>query len=387
VRIAFNAQLLSYGQWYRSAGISRYIDRTLVGLARFLPSDSMIAFVGPDVLVDAPALRWLRLIQTHLPTYRPLARIVWEQTVLPVALRRLGIDLLHAPAYVAPLVLPCPSVVTFHDLSFYLLPDAFNRQNRIYLRTLSRLTAKRARRVIAVSEATRQDLVHLLDVDPTRIDVVYNGVDERFRPEANSERLARFRRERGLPEQFILYLGTLEPRKNIPTLLRAYAAARQRGLTAPLVLAGGRGWRDQTIEPLIEELGMTGAVRLVGFVPMDEQVLWYNAATLFAFPSRYEGFGFPVLEAMACGTPVVASNRSALPEVVGDAGVLVDPDEPEALAEVLVSVVHDDAWREDLARRGRQRAEQFTWDEAARATFESYRRALDLPRLTPTIKK
>ena len=387
MKIGFNAQLLSYGQSYRSAGISRYIDRTLAGLGSYLPSGSSVAFVGPDVPADAPSLQWLRVVRTGLPTHRPLARILWEQAILPPAVRRFGLDVLHAPAYVVPLVSTCPSVVTFHDLSFYLMPDAFNLQNRLYLQFFSRLAARRARRFIAVSEATRQDLVRLLGVDPARIDVVYNGVDERFQPEADPERVARFRAARSLPEQFILYLGTLEPRKNIPVLLRAYAAARRRGVSAPLVLAGGRGWRDQLIAPLIEELGISDAVRLVGFVPMDEQALWYNAATLFAFPSRYEGFGFPVLEAMACGTPVIASNRSALPEIVGDAGVLVDPDDPERLAEALVSLLHDDARREDLARRGRQRAERFTWDKAARATLRSYQQTVDAPHPLPAITK
>ncbi|HUX86386.1 MAG TPA: glycosyltransferase, partial [Chloroflexota bacterium] len=176
MRIGFNAQLLSYGQWYRSAGISRYIDRTLAGLRNYLPADSSIAFVGPDVPADAPSLQWLRLVRTGLPTHRPLARIFWEQAVLPSAARRLGLDVLHAPAYVAPLVSTCPSVVTFHDLSFYIMPDAFNLQNRLYLQVFSRLAARRARRLIAVSEATRRDLVRLLGVDPARIDVIYNGV-------------------------------------------------------------------------------------------------------------------------------------------------------------------------------------------------------------------
>lgn len=388
MRIAVNAQLLSYGQGYRSAGISRYIDRTLASLVPLLGEDRCAVFVGPDVPADAPSLAGLRVIRTRLPTRRPIIRILWEQLVLPTALRRWGADVLHAPAYVAPLGSPCPTVATFHDLSYYLVPGAFNQQNRLYLQYFSRWTAGRARRLIAVSECTRQDVIRLLRVPPEIVDVVYNGVDECFRPEPDATRLERFRQEKGLPERFILYLGTIEPRKNVPGLLRAYAEARRRGVTEPLVIAGGRGWGDEPIPRLIEDLQLQASVVLTGFIPSDERPLWYNAATLFAFPSRYEGFGLPVAEAMACGTPVVASNRSSLPEVVGDAGLLVDPEDPDALAAALVTVVRDDALRQDLSARGLERSRRFTWDAAARATLKTYRAALAVPRAAlPAVRR
>ncbi|MGH2459239.1 MAG: glycosyltransferase family 4 protein [Chloroflexota bacterium] len=379
MRIAFNAQLLSFDQGYRSAGISRYTEHMLASLAPLLGGDSCYAFVGPGVPMDAPALGGLRVIRTGLPTERPIVRILWEQMVLPLALRRLNVDLVHAPAYVAPLAFPGASVVTFHDLSFYLMPDAFNRSNRVYLQNFSRWTARRARRSIAVSESTRQDMVRLLGVSPSTIDVVYNGIDECFRPEPDPRRIERFRQAKGLPERFILFLGTIEPRKNVPALVRAYARARQRGVSAPLVIAGGQGWGGESIAQIVEELGLAGTVRLTGFIPSDERPLWYNAATLFAYPSRYEGFGLPVAEAMACGTAVVASNRSSLPEVVGDAGALVDPDDVAALADALVTVAGDSALRRELAARGLERSQRFTWDAAARATLRSYRTALAVP--------
>ena len=388
MRIAFNAQLLSYRHWYRSAGISRYIDRTLAHLAPLLDGERCTVFVGPDVAADVSSLAALRVIQTGLPTHRPIVRILWEQFALPIALRRWRADLLHAPAYVAPLSSPCPSVVTFHDLSFYLLPSAFNRQNRMYLQTFSRWAARRARRFIAVSESTRRDLVRLLGVSPDDVDVIYNGVDEQFHPEPDVRRVERFRQEKGLPERFVFSLGTLEPRKNLTGLLRAYAEARRQGVTEPLVVAGGRGWGDEPILRLVDELGVRPFVRLAGFVSTDEQPLWYNAATLFAYPSRYEGFGLPVAEAMACGTPVVASNRSSLPEVVGDAGILADPDDSSALASALAKVLHDDALRHELSARGLDRSRRFTWDAAARATLQTYRTALTAPQKTrPNVKR
>jgi glycosyltransferase involved in cell wall biosynthesis len=302
-----------------------------------------------------------------------MARICWEQTVLPLALRRLGIEILHAPAYVAPLVAGTRTVVTFHDLSYFLFPETFNRSNRAYLQTFSRLSARRADRLIAVSEATRKDLVRLLGVAPERVEVIPNGVDDRFRPVEDRTLLHPFRERRGLPERFILSLCTLEPRKNLPTLVRAYALAREQGVSEPLVIAGGVGWGDLAIRSLVDQLGLDGQVLLPGFIPQDEQALWYNAATLFAYPSRYEGFGLPVLEAMACATPVVTSNRSALPEVVGDAGVTVDPDRAEELADAMVRLLRDDDWRAELRLRGPARAGRFSWDLAAQRTVEAYR--------------
>jgi glycosyltransferase involved in cell wall biosynthesis len=256
------------------------------------------------------------------------------------------------------------------------MPAAFNRSNRIYLSAVSRLAARRAARFIAVSETTRQDMVSHLDVDPRRVDVIYNGVDAQFRPAADSGVVRAFRESKGLPEQFILFLGTLEPRKNIPTLLRAYAVARQRGVTAPLVLAGGGGWGDLRLHSLIDELGITASVILTGYVAMSEQTLWYNAATLFAFPSLYEGFGLPVLEAMASGTPVIASNHSSLREVVGSAGITVDPHDPDSLADALVATMRDDAARADLSARGLIQARRFTWERAAAETYATFSRAL-----------
>lgn len=381
MRIAFNAQLLSYGQWYRSAGISRYIDRTLARLGPLLGEDVCAVLIGPDVPAGAPSLAGLRVSRTALPTHQPVVRILWEQFWLPLFLRRWGADLLHAPAYVAPLSAGCSTLVTFHDLSFYLLPETFNRQNRLYLQAFSRLAARRAQRLIAVSECTRQDLIRLLGVRPEVVEVIYNGVDDVFKPETDRGRLERFRAEKGLPERFLLFLGTLEPRKNVPALLSAYAEARRRGVREPLVIAGGRGWGNERIRTLVAELGLTPWVRLAGFVAPDEQALWYNAATLFVFPSRYEGFGLPVAEAMACGTPVIASNRSSLPEIVGDAGLLVDPDDREALAGALVTALSDAALRNELSARGVERSRRFSWDTAAQATLAAYRRAVAGPRV------
>lgn len=384
MRIAFNAQLLSYRSSYRGAGIARYIDRLLARLPDALgPGDQVTAYVSPEVSAAAPAVSWSRVSRSRLPTHRPLARILWEQLVLPVLARSWGADVLHAPAHALPAMVGGSTVVTFHDLSFYRLPAAFNRGNRLYLQAFARAAVRRADRLIAVSEATKRDLIDVLGASADQIDIVYNGVDERFHPEPDRAVLERFRAARGLPERFILYLGTLEPRKNLPNLLRAYAIARRRGIVEPLILAGGVGWGDLALARLIDELDLRDFARPVGYVSAEEQPLWYAAATLFAYPSRYEGFGLPALEAMASGAAVVASNRTSLPEVVGDAGLLPEPDDPEAIAAALTDVLGDDALRRELVRRGLERARRFTWDATARQTVETYRAALlSLPALS-----
>lgn len=375
MQVAINAHLLSFGTSYRGAGISRYIRNLLPNLRAF-PEHTFTVYLGdrritPDFAPDAH----FRLSFSRLPTRNPLARIVWEQVVQPVALAREATQVLHSLGYVQPLACPCRSVVTIHDLSYLLYPASFNRANRLYLRLFSRLTAARADRLIAVSENTKRDTVRLLGVSPAKVDVVHHGIEPFFRPWPEREAIEALRRRRGLPERMILFFGTIEPRKNLTTLIRAFAELKRAGLPHQLVVAGAKGWQWESVFATIEELGLGGEIVLPGYVPYDEQPLWYNAAELFVYPSLYEGFGFPPLEAMACGTPVVASDTSALPEVVGDAGLLVDPTNVEALAAAMRRVLTVPELGAELRERGLKRASTFSWREAARRTLEVYEKA------------
>jgi glycosyltransferase involved in cell wall biosynthesis len=268
-------------------------------------------------------------------------------------------------------------VVTVLDLSFYRYPTAFKAFKRVYLQTMTRLSVRRAKAVIAISESTRRDVIELLGVPAERVKRIYCGVDPALRPLPRAE-VEAFRRDKGLPERFVLFLGTIEPRKNVGTLIDAFAAltAADPSGTAGLrlVLAGGRGWLADPIYARVEERDVRDRVRFAGYVPEEEKALWYNAATCFCYPSLYEGFGLPPLEAMACGTPVITSNVSSLPEVVGKAALTVDPLDSMALCEALRRVLDDRGLRSDLSDRGRARARQFSWVEAARQTADIYGR-------------
>jgi glycosyltransferase involved in cell wall biosynthesis len=234
---------------------------------------------------------------------------------------------------------------------------------------------RRARAVIAISDFTRDEVVRLLHIPAERIHVTYPGVDGSFRPYP-PDQVAAFRRQRGLPERYILYVGNLEPRKNLPRLVEAYAQLSY--LEIPLVLAGARGWGYAELFQRVEELDLAGQVLFPGFVPPEELPLWYNGAIALVFPSIYEGFGLPPLEAMACGTPVLTSNASSLPEVVGEAGLQVPPNDVEALAAALQRLVQNAELRADLRQRGWERARHFTWERMAQETAALYQRVQEV---------
>ncbi len=373
-RIAINAQLLAPrgAGGYRSAGIHTYIEQSLRHLPEADPDLHLTVFTShpPAGLPSS-----LQLRTSRWPTERPILRILWEQIVQPWATRQVRADLLHDMAFVAPLLRPCPTVVTVYDLSFALFPQYFRGFNQAYLRFGTRASVKRARRVIAISNHTRQDVARLYAVPIERIDVAYPGVNPSLKP-GDPETIARFRREKNLPEKYLLFLGTLEPRKNLVMLIDAFARFKRQCPEATLILAGGVGWLAREIFDAVKASGVSSSIRLPGFVPTQEKALWYAAATAFVYPSTYEGFGLPPLEAMACGTPVIASNAASLPEVTGEAGVSIGPADPGGWADAMGRVWNDPIYRAGLRDRGLVQSKKFTWLETARQTAAVYRRAL-----------
>jgi glycosyltransferase involved in cell wall biosynthesis len=375
-RIGLNAHLLSRQGTYRSAGVSRYIAKLLAHLPDVDAASEYVAFLS-DAGLTAP--RWHCSVSPWVAA-SPSARIVWEQVCQPLAARRQRLDLLHAPVNVGPMVTACPLVVTVHDLSFVRYPQMFTRARQTYLQRFTRWTLARAQAVIADSASTRRDLIALLGAPEERVVVVHAGIDEELAPVTDEDALESFRRRHDLPREMILFLGTLEPRKNIPTLIEAYGQLYRAGRVAhTLVIAGGKGWLYDEVYATVERLGLQDAVRFAGYVAAEELPLWYSAADLFCYPSFYEGFGLPPLEAMACGIPVVCSNASSLPEVVGDAGILLPPQEPGAWAGMLAHVLDNPPLQADLRERGLRRAHQLTWETAARRTLDVYHSVLTAP--------
>ncbi|MDP9309812.1 MAG: glycosyltransferase family 4 protein [Chloroflexota bacterium] len=374
MHVAINAHLLSPVPGYRQAGVSRYIDQLLRHLwAMPRPDVRWTVYAPPGVtrsLLAAPPSVALR--PSHLPTTQPLARIIWEQAIAPLAVAGQRPDVLFCPLNVVPLLAPYRTVVTVHDLAF-LRFDLHKPAKRRYLAAFTKLSVRRAAHVITVSEFTRREVLELLRVPPAKVTAIPNGRDERFQPVA-PDVVAAFRSRQQLPAHFLLFVGTLEPRKNVTTLLRAYAQVRAE-VGMPLLIGGGKGWRYDDMFALVQELGLEQAVRFLGFVASDELPHLYAAATAFVYPSLYEGFGFPPLEAFAVGTPVVTSAAASLPEVAGDAALLVPPTDVGALANALVRITHDAALRADLRTKGFAQVEQFSWTRTAAETLAVLQRA------------
>jgi glycosyltransferase involved in cell wall biosynthesis len=381
MHIVLGAYLLSGTPGYRQAGVHQYARQLLHHLANGDEPEGLrfTALVSPTAAAEAPRARDpLFAVRTASRTTElPLSRIVVEQTETPHMLRALRADLYHGLGFVAPLHAPCPIIVTVFDLSFVTQPGAHKLLNRTYLSLFARWSCRRAARVIAISEWTKRDVTHHFGVAPERIDVTPLGVDHhRFKPMPPDE-IAAFRAEHGLGENTIFYLGSLEPRKNLPRLINAFAQLHTQHphLDAMLVIGGNLAWKYDAILTHIRQLGLGERIRLIGRVSEEDLPKWYGTCAVMAYPSLYEGFGLPPLEAMACGAPVVASNVTALPEVIGDAGITVDPADADALAEALRRVLSDAPLRAEMRARSLARAARFTWERTAALTLESYRRA------------
>jgi glycosyltransferase involved in cell wall biosynthesis len=371
MRVGINALLLTKQAGYRQTGVSRYIRRLIEALPNELSDDELIVYSGRGTEPVGAGEQWRR---SWWPVDDPFARVAWESSLLPFAARRDRLDLFHGTVNVLPTRLNARSAVTIHDLALLRWPEQTPARRHRYLARAIPAAVKRADRVIAVSEATKADIVELLGVDPVKVAVTHLGVEDRFKP-ASAKRIKAAREVYGIEEPFVLYVGTLEPRKNLPNLLRAFARI-QREIPHTLALAGAEGWKTREFREAVEEVSLGDRLRLLGFVDERDLPALYSAADLFAFPSLYEGFGLPVLESMACGTPVVTSNISSLPEVGGDAALLVEPSDVEGIGQAILSGLTDKELRGRLVAAGKKRAARFTWQATAKATAAAYREAL-----------
>ncbi len=366
MKVALDARKL------RDFGIGTYIRGLLGAFAALGRPEELIAYVPPGAEPEAPPASG-GTIAYRAEGARPYSLAeLWR---LAVRVRRDRAELFHAPHYVCPPLLPCPAVVTIHDLIHLRFPDRRRRRAApLYARVMLRLAVKRAARIITVSESTRRDLETWLGAPPERIRVIPNGVGPEFRPHAGGASLDGALAALGVARPYLLFVGNPLPHKNLPRLLDAFA-----GLPAEvgrLVLAGiPAGARAATLEACAAR-ALTARVAVVAPLPGAVMPLLYQGATALACPSLWEGFGLPALEAMACGTPVLAGDRGGLPEVVDGAGLLVDPTNVDALREGLYNLAAHESVRAALRAAGLARARAFSWRQAAEATLATYREAL-----------
>jgi len=371
VRIGIDARKL------HDFGIGTYIRNLLRQLARLDRQTEFVVLCHPD---DREGLGSLG------ENFRPVPETsknysISEQIRIPLALMREQVTLFHAPHYVLPPLVPCRSVVTIHDCIHLMFPQYLpNRFALAYARTSIELAARRATRIMTVSESSKRDILRFVDVKPDKIDVIYNAFDERFGVEPREEDVVRVRERYQLHDEFVLYAGNVKPHKNLERLIEAFDLVRKRGLDRlKLVLIGDEISKYAGLRRAVHQHQLHKYVRFLGYLPEETLAVMYRLAGVFVFPSLYEGFGLPPLEAMASGTPVVTSNVSSLPEVAGDAAVLVDPYVPQAIADGIHTVLTDETLRRSLRQKGLARAAQFSWEQSVRRVLDIYRDAAHSP--------
>lgn len=358
-------------------GVGRYVDGLLGALGEMIGTGIELAVVAlrTDVERYGRMLPAAEVIAAPAAvTHRP-ARLAWEQTGLPLLAQQTGAQVLHSPFYTCPLRAGCPVTVTVHDATFFTEPEHYDKSRRTFFRSAIKTALRRADRVIVPSKATRDELIRLLDADPTRIDVAYHGVDHAaFHPPTDEEK-ARVRARLGLGgSEYVAFLGAKEPRKNVPNLIRGWAqAVRDRSDPPALVIAGGQG-HDDDIDRAVAEVPAHLRLLRPGYLRYADLPGFLGGAMVAAYPSYGEGFGLPILEAMACATPVLTTPRLSLPEVGGDA-VAYTSEDPAQIAADLGALLDDEARRLALAKAGFDRAKEFTWESSAEVHVAAWRRA------------
>lgn len=381
MQIAFDARIA----YYTSAGIGQYAIHLAQALTRLDDANRYVLLQHRKDrrrLVEGPHVQRQPIFT---PSHHRMEQdLLAAEFMLRPALRRLNIDLWHSTDFIPPLrVHGFKSVITVHDLAFLRWPHFLTEDSARYYGQVD-AAVERADHIIAVSESTKNDLVKLLGAPRNKITVVHEAADPIYRPMPRAEALASLRGKYPLPDEFILFVSTIEPRKNIATLLKAYRRLLDSyKASAGLVLAGATGWLSDQIFDMVEQLGLQRQVTFLGRVQNGDLVYLYNLALCLAHPAHYEGFGLTPLEAMSCGTPVVVSNVSSLPEVVGDAALLIDPNSDEELAVALQRMLSDDALRAALRTKGLARARTFSWERAAAETLAVYRRTCEDEASTP----
>jgi glycosyltransferase involved in cell wall biosynthesis len=356
------------------AGNESYAVNLIEALAEIDQTNLYTLYVTKPAAIDRFANRWSNFKVRQTLPHTPLVRI---PLTLSAELRRHPVDVLHVQ-FTAPPFAPCPVVTTIHDLSFEHLPETFKRRSRAQLRLTVRRTARKAALILTLSEFSRRDIIETYAVDPERVIVTPAAAPTHFKPVADDAELKKIRERYGISANYLLSLGSIQPRKNLTRLIEAFLwlrTSRPASRLPQLVIAGKRGWLDDEVFRAAQQDGLNESVKFIGYVPEGDLEALYSGAMCFVYPSYFEGFGLPVLEAMQCGAAVIAGNQTSLPEVAGDAALLFDPFDTRALGEAIARVIDDPDYRAELRGRGLKRAAEFSWIDTARLTLKAYESA------------
>ena len=353
-------------------GNETYAVNLIEALAETDQINQYTLFVTKKSAVDRFMDRWTNFKVRRVFPHTPVVRIPLS---LSLELRRYPVDVLHVQ-YTAPPSAPCPVIATIHDLAFEHLPETFNRRSWMQLRLTVRHTARRAAKIITGSEYSRRDICKTYSIPPEHIVVTPGAASAHFAPVTDETELRKIRQKYGIDSDYILSLGSIQPRKNLGRLIDAYSSLRSlraRSKLPKLVIAGKRGWLEREIFRAAERSKFGKDILFVGYVPEPDLPALFSGALVFVYPSYFEGFGLPVLEAMQCGTPVIAGNRTSIPEISGDAALLFDPFDTEAVRDALARMTDDAGLRTSLRQRGLDRANEFNWTKTAELTLQTYR--------------
>ncbi len=382
MRIAFDGTTLTPGR----TGVGYYTEHLLQHLAREVEAtgDEIVVLSNKPIDTERPLPAHVRVHEGH----RFPVRIGWMQMRAARALDAVRPDVAHFTNGMMPIGSPVSTIVTIHDMSLRLYPQCHPVRRLLLNRPLMRVAITQAASIVTVSDSARKDLQRLHGVPADRVSVVHEAASPAFRPIADRAELDRVRERYGLPPVFALYVGTIEPRKNLSRLIDAFAVARARGIPHHLVCVGPYGWSSRDLAGRVERLGLNETVHFTGYADFKDLPALYNLAEFFIFPSLYEGFGLPVVEAMASGIPVITSNTSSLGEIAGGAALTVDPTSIEALTEAIGRLATDGELRHEIALRGLQRSRMFSWTQTAKEMLAVYHRAAGVTApamLTPAI--
>lgn len=374
MKIGIDARLL-----YNPTGIGRYTRSLFFEYTRrhYFSPNQLILFADRATFIEQQPLCEKNILKNISLVVSPCQRrILWTNWYLPPLLRQHNIDVYHGVCnFELPIRKVCRYVVTIHDLVPLFFPELVPKKHLLFFRMFMKRVAHTADLIITDSEHSKRDIVQYLKTPPDKIRVIYLGFDQHYQRVQDQNRIAQVLTRYGVRQPYLLFVGVIEPKKNLERLVEAYTLL-QTASTIPketqLVIAGGEGWLSERLHRNVQDSGLTQQILFPGFIPDDHLPALYSGAEAFVFPSIYEGFGLPVLEAMSCGVPVVTANVSSLPEIVGKAGIVVDPYQPEAIAQGIARVLSDRQLQEQMREKGYRQAQKFSWQRTAEETYQVY---------------